>query len=311
MKTIGNSRRPLSPEPRGVLHRLPLGEFAHGRVAAPDDLADRIEHFWSVRWNLEGLPPQVQETLPHPNVHIVVEPGRADAWGVHTGRWTRVLEGRSAAFGIKFRPGAFRAVLGRAVSTIADGSVPLAELFGDAAGALHAALQDIDDAAAVEAAARFLREHLPPLDERAELAGRIVDGVVDDLELHSADELARRFGLGLRALQRLFGDYVGVGPKWVIQRYRLHEAVARVQAGRPVAWAALAQDLGYFDQAHFIADFRKLVGHTPGDYERLVQPSRIDTSTPSPNDVDSQPPAGERTHLRERTEHAQMGRASG
>jgi AraC-like DNA-binding protein len=298
MKTIGNSRRPPGLEPRGVLHRLPVGEFAHGRVAAPDDLADRIEHFWSVRWNLEGLPPQVQETLPHPNVHIVVEPGRADAWGVHTGRWTRVLEGRSAAFGIKFRPGAFRAVLGRAVCTIADGSVTVAKLFGEAGAALDATLSCPDDPAAVALAAQFLRENLPPLDERAELAGRIVDGVVDDLELHSVDELARRFDLSPRALQRLFSDYVGVGPKWVIQRYRLHEAVARVQAGRPVAWAALAQDLGYFDQAHFIADFRKLVGHTPGDYERLVQPSRIDTSTSSPNGVDSQPPPGERTRAR-------------
>ena len=286
MKTIGNSRRPLSPGPRGVLNRLPVGEFAHGRVAAPDDLADRIEHFWSVRWNLDGLPPQVQETLPHPNVHIVVEPGRADAWGVHTGRWTRVLEGRSAAFGIKFRPGAFRAVLGHPVSTIADGSIPLSELFGDPAADLETTLACGDDANAAALASQFLRERLPPLDERAELAGRIVDSIVEDLELHSADELARRFDLGLRALQRLFNDCVGVGPKWVIQRYRLHEAVARVQAGRPVAWAALAQDLGYFDQAHFIADFRKLVGHTPGDYERGLQPSRIDASTSSPNGVD-------------------------
>ena len=286
MKSIGNSRQALDSAPRGVLHRLPVGEFAHGRVAAPDDLADRIEHFWSVRWNLEGLAPQVQETLPHPNVHIVIEPGRADAWGVHTGRWTRVLEGRSAAFGIKFRPGAFRALLGRAVSTIADASVGLAELFGDAAADLGATLDCTDDAAATEVACRFLRARLTALDERAELAGRIVDSVVDDLELHAVDELARRFGLSPRALQRLFSDYVGVGPKWVIQRYRLHEAVARVQAGRPVAWAALAQDLGYFDQAHFIADFRKLVGHTPGDYERLCLPSRIDTSTSSPNGVD-------------------------
>jgi AraC-like DNA-binding protein len=35
-----------------------------------------------------------------------------------------------------------------------------------------------------------------------------------------------------------------------------------------VAWAVLAQELGYFDQAHFISDFKKLVGRTPADYER-------------------------------------------
>jgi AraC-like DNA-binding protein len=60
--------------------------------------------------------------------------------------------------------------------------------------------------------------------------------------------------------------YVSVGPKWIINRYRMHEAVARAQASQPVAWAALAQELGYFDQAHFIADFRRLIGRTPADY---------------------------------------------
>ena len=271
MAAIGKTRHATRVEPRGVLHRLAVGEFTHGRVAPPADLADRIEHFWSVRWNLEGLPPQTQETLPHPNVHLVVEPSGAAAWGVHTGRWTRVLEGRSAAFGIKFRPGGFRALLGRAVSTLADASIPATALFGADAALLDEVLRAEGDAAAADLAAGFLRPRLPPADAPALLAGRIVDSAAADLQLHGADVLARRFGMSLRALQRLFSDAVGVGPKWVINRYRMHEAVARVQAGEPVAWAALAQDLGYFDQAHFIADFRRLVGRTPGDYAKALR----------------------------------------
>jgi AraC-like DNA-binding protein len=268
---IGKTRRPMSPAPRGVLHRLAAGEFAHGRLEAPADLADRIEHFWSVRWNLEGLPAQVQETLPHPNVHLVVEPGTIAAWGVHTGRWTRVLQGRSAAFGIKFRPGGFRALLGRAVSTIADSAIAADTLFGADAATLGEVLACDGDDAAAAFASEFLRPRLPPIDDAALLAGHIVDSAADDLELRSAEELARRFGMSLRALQRLFSEQVGVGPKWVVNRFRIHEAVARVQAGQPVSWAGLAQDLGYFDQAHFIADFRKLVGKTPGDYALEMQ----------------------------------------
>ena len=268
MAAIGKTRRPLSPTPRGVLHRIPVGQFAHGRVEAPPDLADRIAYFWMVHWNLEGLPAQVQETLPHPNVHLVIEPGTSAAWGVHTGRWTRVLEGRSSAFGVKFRPGGFRGLLGRAVARIADGMVASTTLFGTEAVRLDEVLACDDDASAASAAADFLRPRLPAADAAALLAGRIVDAAAAGLDLHSAEELARRFDMSLRALQRLFSEYVGVGPKWVLARYRMHEAVARVQAGQPVSWAALAQDLGYFDQAHFIADFRKLVGRTPGDYAR-------------------------------------------
>ena len=72
-----------------------------------------------------------------------------------------------------------------------------------------------------------------------------------------------------RALQRLFQHYVGVGPKWVIKRYRMHEALAQLQAGAP-ALARLAADLGYYDQAHFIKDFTALVGKPPGEYRRAT-----------------------------------------
>ena len=279
--TIGKTR-PLQarPEPqaplrevRGVLHRLPAGEFTHARLAPPADLADRIEHLWCVRWNLERLPPQVQETLPHPNVHLVVEPGRTDFWGVHTGRWTRELAGRSFAFGIKFRPGGFRAWFGRPVSELADTSLPAAALLGEGAARLAAAAASGSDEDAAAIAAALLREHLPPAVDDALLAGRVVDAAAADLELRTAAQLAERFGLSLRALQRLFSEYVGAGPKWVINRYRIHEAVARVQAGQPVSWADLAQSLGYFDQAHFIADFRRLTGRTPGDFARAHRPA--------------------------------------
>jgi AraC-like DNA-binding protein len=72
----------------------------------------------------------------------------------------------------------------------------------------------------------------------------------------------------VRSLQQLFSEYVGVSPKWVIRRFRLHEAADSLAGGDEPDLAALAQRLGYFDQAHFTSDFRKLVGQTPADYRR-------------------------------------------
>jgi AraC-like DNA-binding protein len=258
----------MSPTPRGVLHRLAEGDFDYHRSAPPPALAEWVEHFWGVRWHVPE--PRVQETLPHPNVHVVVEAGRAEVTGVQTRRFTRVLAGRGRVFGIKFRAGAFRPWLGQPVSVLADRVQPVASLFGEAAArALAALLEHEDEGATVDAASRFLAERLPAApDPQAVLAGRIVDSIFDDRELRGVAELARRCAMTPRALQRLFSDYVGVGPKWVIQRYRLHEAIAQVQQGRAVPWAVLAQELGYFDQAHFIADFRRLVGRTPAEYAR-------------------------------------------
>ena len=75
-----------------------------------------------------------------------------------------------------------------------------------------------------------------------------------------------------RTLQRLFADYVGVSPKWVMRRARLHEAAERADSGEPVDWAALASDLGYADQAHLTRDFTVTIGVPPARYAAAPLP---------------------------------------
>jgi AraC-like DNA-binding protein len=77
--------------------------------------------------------------------------------------------------------------------------------------------------------------------------------------------VCRHAGYSKRTLQRLFREYVGVSPKWVLQRVRLHEAAERM-AGGEGDWPRLALELGFFDQAHFIKAFKAVIGLTPGDY---------------------------------------------
>ncbi len=86
------------------------------------------------------------------------------------------------------------------------------------------------------------------------------------MRVAKVDDVVRLAGLSKRTLERLFREYVGVGPKWVIQRYRLHEAAEYAATGKPLDWADLAARLGYADQAHFIRDFKRIVGQSPSRY---------------------------------------------
>jgi AraC-like DNA-binding protein len=269
MRTPGNAR--------GLLRATATaGAFHHARVAPSDALpalCDLVEHFWCVRWDLRGEPAQTRETLPHPNVHLVFERGLTRIFGVHTARFTRVLEGAGCVFGVKFRAGGFRPFIDGAVSALTERSLSLREVFGAAADALEDdILAQSDEHAMVATATRFLVAHLPPPDANVARVAGIVAGIESDRSVLRVDDLVARHGLNKRALQRLFDTYVGVGPKWVINRYRLHEAIEQLAAGKPVDWTALALDLGYFDQAHFIRDFRHLVGRTPGEYARGGDP---------------------------------------
>ena len=75
------------------------------------------------------------------------------------------------------------------------------------------------------------------------------------------EDLVDRFGMNKRTLQRLFAKYQsGVSPKWVIQRYRLHEAAEQLAAGSSIGQSALAADLGYSAKAHILRDFISVVG---------------------------------------------------
>jgi AraC-like DNA-binding protein len=249
--------------------RVGPGDFWHARIAVPKDLAHLIEHFWFVHWKIPDGIENTQETLPHPNVHVVFEGRNAEVSGLHSGRFVRVLRGEGSVFGIKFRPGGFRPFHGEPIAQLADRTVPLRQVFSKAALELQKAVAAArTDRAKMQIAARFFRERLPPHDPSIDIASRIVASVVDDRTLVSMTALAERHGLSARALQRLFKEYVGVGPKWVINRYRLHEAAERLASEPSLKWAEVALELGYFDQAHFIRDFKKLVGRTPASFAR-------------------------------------------
>jgi AraC-like DNA-binding protein len=262
--------RPSPAPARGILRRkLDTSHMTHGRYLPDAALAPFVEHYWSVTWDLRGQPPRLQETLPHPNVHAVVDAAGSGLFGVHTRRFVIELAGQGRVFGIKFRPGGFRPFLGRPVASLADRSIPIADVFGaDGAAYTRDVLACADVEACAALAAQLLATHRPPPDPQVERVAGIVARAAADRGLTTADALAGHCGLGLRALQRLFNDYVGASPKWVINRYRLHEAIERLAAGTAVDWTDLALSLGYFDQAHFNRDFRKLVGRSPGEFAR-------------------------------------------
>lgn len=244
-----------------MLRGKPRGTTRHVRYPPSAELAFWIEHYWIVEWDLRE--PYLAQNLPHPSVHLVIDGDGARVVGVVSGKHERILEGAGRVFGIKLRPGAFRPILGRAVSTITDRHLDLRDFFD---GLEEAILTTIDDHARVEIAETFLRERLPSRDAKVDEVNRIMDFILDDREITKVEDLVQRSGMSKRTLQRLFSDYVGVSPKWVINRYRLHEALDRAAAGEVIDWTTLALDLGYFDQAHFIRDFKKLVGKTPTEY---------------------------------------------
>ena len=269
------------------------------RTPSAPALSSWVENHWSLRWD---LPPGVvhrSATLPHPACHLSVEHGvrREDApvdavvvTGVVTRRFEVTLRGAGRVAAVKFRPGGLTALTGVGARALRDRTVGASAVLPPTTCDRLRAL-DLADSSGVssESAAAFLAEVL--LDEvrgravgPAEgAAGGAVPGDPDagyatvlavvsamraDPGLVRVADLEARCEVSGRRLQRLFAHYLGVTPKWVLARYRMHDAVAELDAGYAGSLADLAARHGWFDQAHFTRDFTRLVGEPPGRYQR-------------------------------------------
>lgn len=241
------------------------------RYAASPYLVDLVERYWIPVWSVAE--PSTQSTLQHPVCLIVVSNTYARFYGVTRGRSSVTLEGDGWAVGTMLRPAAGRLLTGRSAAEITDTHVDLDELEGmdarDLEAEIHAVMEpDPGDPAshraAIEAVERRLTAYVP-VDEAGLLINEVVAWLRDHPEVTRVDELAAHTGLSERSLQRLVEQRVGMSPKWLIQRRRLHDAVEALKAGE-ASLADMAAGLGYADQAHFTHDFRTVTGLTPGEY---------------------------------------------
>ncbi|WP_229787085.1 MULTISPECIES: helix-turn-helix domain-containing protein [Actinokineospora] len=230
-------------------------KFDLRKIPPAPALAPFVEYYWQVSWDLAEE--FTQRVVPHPNVHLVVEPDGTWVYGVLHGLFRRTLVGRGHVLGVRFHAGGFRPWLGRRVSVLTDERFAAADLVPGLAP---------DVAPEVDALEAALLPLCPPVDPVVAEVRAMVAAIGDDRGLTRVDDLADRFGRTVRSVQRLFNEYVGVGPKWVIRRYRMHEAAARADEGGAVDWARLAADLGFSDQAHFSREFRSAVGISPARY---------------------------------------------
>src|SRR6266700_5176621 len=109
---------------------------------------------------------QVQETLPHPSVHLVIEKDQSKVYGVVTRKFARLLENKGRAFGIKFKPGAFYPFVKSPVSRFTNATISFWDAFGlDGQALEEAILSQEDEGELIALAEKFLRERLPEQDK--------------------------------------------------------------------------------------------------------------------------------------------------
>jgi AraC-like DNA-binding protein len=186
--------------------------------------------------------------------------------GPATRSYSKRIIGVPQTIVVRFRAGCALPFVKVPMHALADGMSGLDELIGEPARRLARAMTlATSTAGRLAMLENFLLAQLANSSARTLRRGLQVAQAVPGALAHgrSAQEDPT---LSDRQLRRLFNDYVGLSPH-TVQRIERFSHAARFARGAPDArWGALAAQLGYYDQAHMIGEFREFVGVTPGHF---------------------------------------------
>lgn len=268
-----------APDPIERAHLLDESGFTppvHRRPPSPD-LAQTVRRYWIPVWSLPEGVTSVQRVLQYPVSLLVIAADYQRLIGPSTGLSVKELSGTGWALGVMLQPAPGESLWGGRVHS--DAEVDWAEvpaLDPDLPSRVRSLMSPDPGSSERQHAALALVEdelrRLPPIDPDGLRVNAIVE-FIESSRITRVEEICAEFALTERSLQRLFARRVGLGPKWLIQRRRLHEVAERLTAaGTAPRMAELAAELGYSDQAHLTRDFRAVTGKTPGAFAAEPRP---------------------------------------
>jgi AraC-like DNA-binding protein len=244
----------------------------YAELPPPPDLAGVVHCVWSFE---DANPGPLERIVPDGRCELIVHAGAAFLERDAEGRWrtqprvlfagqvTRPLHlrasGAAGVVGIRFRHAAARAFFGRPLHEATDRRVGLVHDWGR---------KRCD----MESAVAFVRERI---QSNAQARDAVIEGCVDRI-VETADALPvaaliEGCGIGRRQLERRFADAVGVGPALFASIVRFRRVFDEIDHGGTRPWTDAAAAAGYSDQSHFIREFRRFVGCTPGEFVRTSQ----------------------------------------
>ena len=191
--------------------------------------------------------------------HAVISGARTGCFVIDTAQEDRV-------FGIQFRAGGSFPFFRAPAFEFSNKSVDLGLLWGRTVNELRDRLLS---APAVRQMFRIAEHYLLRQLVRPEGLHRGVSFARDEFSKRptvSTGLVANEIGLSQRRFIQLFKEQVGLTPKSFHRVQRFQSILQIVHGARQVEWVQVALDCGYYDQAHFIHDFREFSGLTPTQY---------------------------------------------
>lgn len=249
------------------------------RRVEPRGLARQaIECYWTV--NDEDTVPAKQKIIPDGFTEIIFHFG--DSYRINLGgRWQRQAKsllagqikgnfylentGATDIIGVKLKPAAVAQLFGVNMKLFTDRVVELKQAVGGKMKEVESIIRKSDD---TDERLKFINDFFTdscrnyPNDHPVDKA---LDMIVAKKGMISVSDICKELSMGDRYIQQLFQKYVGLSPKFFARIIRFSYIFQLIKENNP-DWAGVVYEAGYYDQSHFIRNFKAFTGEDPTAY---------------------------------------------
>ncbi|HTW38391.1 MAG TPA: helix-turn-helix transcriptional regulator [Steroidobacteraceae bacterium] len=249
-----------------------------------------LSEFVELLWLFDGyVQPHAEERLlPMATTELVIDLRSAAAAsdaatvaGPASEHWVLETSAAASVIGVHFRAGGAFPFFDFPASELHNVRVPLEALWGPPARVL---VEQVLAAPTPEAKFDVL-ERVLLATARTLSHHRAVTFALRELSVLpprcGVADVTEQIGMSQRRFRECFRSEVGMAPKLFARVQRFQAVIETVHTLTEVSWADVAIDCGYFDQAHFIHDFRAFSGFTPSAYLALKSEHRNHVPLPA------------------------------
>lgn len=248
-----------------------------------ETLAKRIKYYWSLE-DFENTTPHSKERIfPDGCIELIFHYGNHFKKIYKTGttslqpksfihgQITSYIEleatGKIGVFSARFKPNGLQPFIDFDVAKLTDTTISIADVWGESGQKLEinilAATNNETRVAIVE---QFLETKLSDIKKSNEVIDFCVEAVSNSNGSISIEKLTQELHIGKRQLERKFQAAVGLNLKTFSRIIRFNYALQLIEKKEFDSFTKVAYDGGFYDQPHFIKDFKDLTGLNPKQY---------------------------------------------
>lgn len=237
-----------------------------------------IGHFYD--WKKQGALVDEVIAVPDGSVDIVFvsEGGKFTSYVAGTVLSKKILQNEPGArcFGVRFLPGVMPAIVDVSMPELVDREIPLEDVVinKDILGMIEDCLDGgdwINVFFELEQAAVRKKGGLLCPDNATRLVEFVKESIISESGDVHMDAVAENTGYSTRYINRLFTKSIGIPPKTFAKIIRFQNTLQAINRQGLGNLTQLGQENGYYDQSHFILDFKRFTSVTPSQYCKMLQ----------------------------------------